>query len=438
MEPTHHRETPNSFPFEERVSAMPRNDRYVVGLDIGTTKICCVVAEVKDSGAVELTGIGSAPSRGLRKGTVVNLDTTVDAIKTAVEQAEAMAGVNVESATVGIAGPHIRSFNSRGVIAVTGKDRTVSREDRRRVLEAAKAVSIPQDREVLHVLPQEFVLDDQGGISAPVGMMGSRLEANVHIVTANTTSVQNLVTCVNRAGVEVRDTVLEQLASAESILTQDERDLGVALVDVGGGTTDLAIFERGSLWHTFVLPAGGEHFTNDLAVGLRTPIPDAERLKLEHGCALATLVETDVAVEVPSVGGRKPRLLSKQVMSEILQPRAEEICTLLRDEVVRAGFDRLLNAGVVLTGGGALLPGVLEIAEQVFDLPVRVARSNGLSGIPDSQGGPRYTTSLGLSLYAARHRSARPRASLPIGAGSFHTLTTSVRRWFQGMFLPSH
>jgi cell division protein FtsA len=286
------------------------------------------------------------------------------------------------------------------------------------------------------VLPQEFLLDDQSGIANPVGMMGSRLEANVHIVTANATSIQNLVTCANRAGVEIRDTVLEQLASAEAVLSHDEKELGVALIDIGGGTADLAIFERGSIWHTYVLPAGGEHFTNDLAVGLRTPIPDAERLKLEHGCALATMVEGDEGIEVPSVGGRPSRRLSRQVMSEILQPRAEEIFTLLRDEVVRAGFDRHLNAGVVLVGGGSLLPGMVDVAEQVFDLPVRLGRPGEVSGVPEERNGPRHATALGLALYAARYRPTRHRPLIPgVTVGALGSLTGQVRRWFQGMFL---
>ena len=384
---------------------MAKNERYVVGLDIGTTKISCVIAEIKDKETVDVVGLGSAPSRGLRKGVVVNLDATVEAVKACVEEAEMMAGVSVESATVGIAGGHIRSFNSRGVVAIAGKERTVGRDDWKRVVDAARAVSIPQDREILHVLPQEFVLDDQNGIANPVGMTGNRLEANVHIVTAATTSVQNLVTCVNRAGIMVRDTVLEQLATAEAVLSTDERELGVALIDVGGGTTDLAIFEKGSIWHTAVLPAGGDHFTNDMAVGLRTPIPDAERLKRKHGCALATLVEGDEAIEVPTVGGRKPRLLSRQVMAEILQPRAEEILTLLRDEIVRAGFDRLLNAGVVLTGGGSQLAGMSEVAEQVFDLPVRQGQPTGVGGLTEPESAPQFATAVGLALYGARNRA---------------------------------
>ena len=413
---------------------MAKNERYVVGLDIGTTKITCVATELRDGGAVHVVGLGESPSRGLRKGVVVNLDATVQAIKAAVEEAELMAGVNVESATVGIAGGHIRSFNSRGVVAVPGKERIVSREDLRRVLDAAQAVSIPQDREILHVLPQEFVLDEQGGISSPVGMLGSRLEANVHIVTAASTSVQNLVTCVNRAGVEVRDTVLEQLAGAESTLTADEKELGVALIDIGGGTTDLAIFEKGAIWHTAVLPVGGAHFTNDLAVGLRTPSPEAERLKLKHGCALSSLVEESAAIEVPSVGGRKPRLLSLQVLSEILQPRAEEIFTLIHEEVVRAGFERQLNAGVVLTGGGSLLPGMTDVAEQVFDLPVRSGVPGGAEGLIQPASGPQHATSIGLALYGARHQSPRRRMPLPIDPGLFGRVGDRVKAWFAEMF----
>ena len=405
----------------------------MVGLDIGSTKICCVVAEIKDGGAVEAAGIGIAPSRGIRKGLVVNLEATVEAIKSAVEDAELTAGVSVECATLGVAGAHMRSFNSRGVVTVSGKDKTVSRDDVRRVMEAARAVSIPPEREVLHVLPQEFVLDDHAGITSPVGMNGTRLEANVHIVTAATTSVQNLVTCANRAGIEVRDMVLEQLAIAESVLTQDEKDLGVALIDVGGGTTDLAIFEKGSIWHTAVLPVGGDHFTNDLAVGLRTPIPDAERVKRKHGCAMGSLVGTDEPIEVPSVGGRKPRVLSAQVMAEILEPRAEEIFTLVREEIVRAGFERLLNAGVVLSGGGSLLPGMTEVAEQVFDLPVRRGQPAGVGGLTDPGSGPEHATAIGLALYGARHRSPR-RRNVQVPAGMLGRVGGRVRQWFAEMF----
>ncbi len=414
---------------------MAKNERYVVGLDIGTTKVACAIAEVRESGAVEVVGLGEAPSRGLNKGVVVNLDATTESIRACVEQAEVLAGVSVESATVGLAGGHIRSFNSRGVVAVAGRERTVSREDLRRVLDAAQAVSIPQDREILHVLPQEFVLDNEKGITSPLGMTGSRLEANVHIVTASTTSVQNLVTCVNMAGIEVRDTALEQLAAAESVLSRDEKDLGVALIDIGGGTTDLAIFERGSIWHTAVLPVGGSHFTNDLAVGLRTPIADAERLKKKHGCALAAFVEEDEAIEVPSVGGRKPRLLSRQVLAEILEPRAEEIFMLIRDEIVRAGFDRSLNAGVVLVGGGSLLAGMTEIAEQIFDVPVRRAQPSGIGGLSESAASPPYATALGLALYGSRHREATRRGvRFPVPPGLLGKVGGRVRAWLSEMF----
>jgi cell division protein FtsA len=410
---------------------MARSGRYVVGLDIGTTKIGCVVAELVEDGAICVVGVGEAPSRGLRKGVVVNLDATVEAIKSAVGTAELMAGVHVEQATVGIAGGHIRSFNSRGVVAVSGRDHAVSKEDLERVMAAAQAVSIPQDREILHVLPQEYVLDDQGGISTPKGMIGSRLEANVHIITSASTSVQNLVTCVNRSGIEVRDTVIEQLAVAEAVITSDEKELGVALLDIGGGTTDLAIFEKGSIWHTAVLPVGGDHFTNDLAVGLRTPIPDSERLKKKYGCAMSSMADENSAVEVPSVGGRKPRLLSQQVMAEILQPRATEIFTLIHEEIARAGFDRSLNAGVVLTGGGSLLPGMTEVAEHVFDVPVRLGQPSGAEGLTEPTSAPQFATAIGLALFGARHRPpASRRMSLSVPVGGLGRVGDKVRSWF--------
>ena len=413
---------------------MAKSGRYVVGLDIGTTKICCVVTEIADDGGLTIVGLGEAPSRGLRKGVVVNLDATVDSIKAAVATAELMAGVDVEQATVGIAGGHIRSFNSRGVVAVSGRDHAVSAEDIERVIAAAQAVSIPQDREILHVLPQEFVLDEQGGIAAPKGMIGSRLEANVHVVTASSMAVQNLVTCVNRAGIEVRDTVVELLAVADAVLTQDERELGVALLDIGGGTTDLAIFERGSVWHTAVLPVGGDHFTNDLAVGLRAPIPDAERLKRQSGCALISMAQDEGTVDVPSVGGRKPQTVSLRVVAEILQPRAEEIFTLIQQEVARAGFDRAINAGVVLSGGGAILPGIVEVAEQVFDLPVRVGLPQGAQGLGEPGPAPLYATAVGLARYGARHRPPRTRMAVRVPVGGISRVGVRFRAWISGLF----
>ena len=413
---------------------MARTEQYVVGLDIGTTEICCVIAEIRHEEPPRLVGLGSAPSRGLRKGVVVNVTATVDAIRNALDRAEAMAGVSVELATVGIAGGHIRSFNSRGVVAVSGRGGTVTADDVERVLAAAQAVSIPQDREILHVLPQEFVLDDEGAITSPVGMTGQRLEANVHIVTSASNAVQNLVTCVNRAGVEVRDTVLEQLAVSRAVLGDDEQELGVALIDIGGGTTDLAILEKGSIWHTAVLPVGGDHFTNDLAVGLRTPIPDAERLKKLFGCAMSAMTRDSDAIEVPSVGGRRPRQLSRQLLAEILQPRATEIFSLLQEEVARAGFDRTLNAGVVLAGGGSLLPGMAEVAEGVFDLPVRHGQPAGADSLTDAKAGPQHATGIGLAMFGAKGRPARRRTSLTVPVGSIANLGGRVRAWLAEMF----
>ena len=390
---------------------MNRNDRYLVGLDIGTSKIACIIGEVREGvGPPSIVGIGTSPSRGLRKGVVVNLEACVEALKQAVEEAELMAGVEVDRAHVGIAGAHIRSLNSRGVVAIAGRDRTVTREDVSRVLEAAKAISIPQDQEILHVVPQEYVVDDQEGIRDPVGMSGSRLEALVHIVTGSVSSIQTIVNCVNRAGIEVADTILEQFAASEAVITADEREMGVALVDIGGGTTDIAVFERGSIVHTAVLPTGGDHFTNDIAVGLRTPIPEAEKIKKKFGCALASMIGDDEMIEVPTMGGRKPRVLSRQVLCEIVQPRAEEILALIQDEIRRTGYDRSISAGLVLTGGGSILEGIPEIAEQIFDLPVRRAAPFGVGGLADVVASPQYGTAIGLVLYGAKHKTLKRRA----------------------------
>ena len=304
---------------------MGRKERYLVGLDVGTSKITAIVGEATDDGALDIIGLGLADSRGIRRGVVVNLEAAVESIKKAIDEAELTAGVEIDSVHLGLSGAHVKAFNSRGVVAVAGKNREITREDVRRAIDAAKAVALPSGREILHVLPQDFVVDEQDGVGAPVGMTGARLEVNVHVVTGSATSTQNIVACVNRAGVAVLDTALEQLAASESVLTQDEKELGVALVDVGGGTTDFAIFERGSLWHTGVVAIGGDHFTNDIAVGLRTPIPDAEKIKRRCGCALSAMVDEDETMEVASVGGRKPRVMARRILSEILQPRAEEI-----------------------------------------------------------------------------------------------------------------
>jgi cell division protein FtsA len=383
---------------------VPRRERYLVGLDVGTSTVCCVVTEALDDGRVDVVGLGVSESRGIKRGVVVNLEAAVESIKKAIEEAELMAGVEIDTVHLSLAGPHIKGFNSRGVVGVAGKNREIAREDVKRAIDAAKAVSLPAGREILHVLPQDFVVDDQDGIGAPVGMQGSKLEVNVHVVTGATTSTQNIVACVNRAGVSVAGMVIEQLAAAEAVLTADERELGVALVDVGGGTVDIAIFERGSLWHTGVVALGGDHFTNDIAVGLRTPIPDAEKLKRKHGCALSSMVDEQDTVDVASVGGRKPRLMSRRILSEILQPRAEEIFHLVWDDIRRAGYERSLHSGIVLTGGGSILEGLAEIAEQIFDLPVRRGSAAGVGGLADHVASPAFATPVGLALYAHRNR----------------------------------
>jgi len=410
-----------------------RRERYLVGLDVGTSKVTAVVSEIPDNAAPEIVGLGVAESRGIRRGTVVNLEAAVDSIKKAIDEAELMAGVEIDTVHLGLSGPHIKGFNSRGVIAVAGKNREISREDVRRAIDAAKAVSLPTGREILHVLPQDFVVDDQDGIGAPVGMTGVRLEVNVHIITGNQSSTQNIIACVNRAGANVADTVVEQLAASESVLTEDEKELGVALVDIGGGTSDIAIYERGSLWHTAVIALGGDHFTNDIAVGLRTPVPDAEKLKRRCGCALSSMVGEDETMEVASVGGRKPRVMSRRILSEILQPRAEEIFHMVWDEIRRAGYERSLNSGIVLTGGGAILDGVPEIAEQIFDLPVRRGCPTGVGGLADHVNSPAFATAVGLMQYARRHMTETP-GRTPIGAGALVRVAGRIRGLFSEFF----
>ena len=397
---------------------MARKERYLVGLDVGTSKVTAVVGEIMDDGGLDIIGIGMSESRGIKRGLVVNLDAAVDSIKRAIEEAELTAGIEIDSVYLALSGAHVKGFNSRGVVAIAGKNRECSREDVRRALDAAKAVSLPSGREILHVLPQDFVVDDQDGIGVPVGMIGARLEVNVHIITGNASSTQNVVACVNRAGVSVTETVLEQIAAAEAVLTADERELGVALVDVGGGTTDFAIFERGSLWHTGVIAVGGDHFTNDIAVGLRTPVPDAERIKRRSGCALSGMVSEDESMEVASVGGRKARVMSRRILADILQPRAEEIFHLLWDEIRRAGFEKSLHSGIVLTGGGSMLEGMAEIAEHIFDLPIRRGSPGGFGGLADHVNNPAFATAVGLVMYAHRTRQAEPARSTGLGAVS--------------------
>lgn len=407
---------------------MPTKERYLVGLDVGTSKVAAIVGEARDDGALDIIGVGVADSRGIRRGVVVNLDAAVDSIKKALEEAELTAGIEIDAVHLGLSGAHMNGLNSRGVVAVAGKTREITREDVRRAIDAAKAVTLPSGREIIHVLPQDFVVDEQDGIGAPVGMTGARLEVNVHIVNGSASSTQNLVACVNRAGVTVLDTTLGQLAAAESVLTKDEKDLGVALVDIGGGTTDVAIFERGSVWHTGVVAVGGDHFTNDIAVGLRTPVPDAERIKRRCGCALSTMVADEETMEVASVGGRKPRVMPRRVLSEILQPRAEEIFHLLWDEIRNAGCDRSLNSGLVLTGGGAMLDGMAEIAEQIFDLPIRRGYPTGVGGLIDHVSSPEFATAVGLVMYA--HRNHADEVRVPAG-GALGRVAVRLRGLFR-------
>jgi cell division protein FtsA len=410
-----------------------KDSSIVVGLDIGTTKICAIIAEVNGNRAVDIIGIGTSPSKGLRKGVVVNIDVTVESIRRAIAEAELMAGVKAGAAFVGIAGGHIKGINSRGVIAISGKDHEVSPQDVERVVDAAKAVALPVDREVIHVLPQEFLIDGQGGIKEPVGMSGVRLEAEVHIVTGAVTSAQNIIKCANRAGLEVQDIVLQQLASSEATLAQDEKDLGVVLVDIGGGTSDIAVFVEGSIYHTAVLSLGGDHVTNDIAIGLRTPAHEAEAIKKKYGCALASLVKQDETIEVVSVGGRRPRILSRQTLCEIIQPRIEEIFGLVEREIHRAGYGSQVAGGVVVTGGSSIMEGVPELAEQIFDLPVRRGLPTGVGGLTDVVASPIYATGVGLVLYGGEHRHQR-RFNKVTDRNIFDRVVARMREWFGELF----
>ena len=379
---------------------MARKENLIVGLDVGTSKVCVIVAEVSPEG-LEIVGLGTVPSNGLRKGVVVNIDATVESIRRAIEEAELMAGCEINYVYAGIAGGHIKGFNSTGLVAI--KNREVTEVDIKRVVEQARAINIPIDREVIHILPQEFSVDDQDGVRDPLGMNGVRLEARVHIVTGAISAVQNLVRCCNRCGLNVSDIVLEPLASSEAVLGPDEKEIGVALVDIGGGTTDIAIWHRGSIRHTTVIALGGEHLTNDIAAGLRTPSAEAEKIKRKYGCAMAKLVSKEEMIQVQSVGGRKPRELPRQLLCEIIEPRLEEIFQLVNREIHKVGLEDLLSAGVVLTGGTALISGIEELGEQVFEMPVRVGKPNGIGGLVDVVNSPMYATGVGLVLWGRRN-----------------------------------
>lgn len=412
---------------------MAQATRTFVGLDIGTTKISCIIAEQKAAGEMTIVGIGNAPSEGLRRGVVVDLEKTVGSIQRAVDEAERMAGVSVKGVTAGIAGDHIRSINSRGVIAVSRKDNEIGQADVDRVVEAAKAIAIPMDREIIHVIPQEFVVDDQDGIKDPVGMSGVRLEAEVHIITGAVTSAKNICRSIQRAGLKVQDLVLEPLASSHAVLGRDERDLGVVLLDIGGGTTDVAVFFDGSIRHTAIIPVGGANVTNDIAIGLRTPIDKAEQIKIAHGCAVANLVSSSDGVMVSGVGGRADREISRHVLASMIEPRMEEIFALANREVKKNHFAELLGGGVVLTGGTSLMPGIVDLAEMVFEMPVRLGVPEGLGGLGQSVADPRYATGVGLVLHAALGEGGEVTSSDKRVNGDRRNVF-DPRRWFSDLF----
>lgn len=405
---------------------MQGRGNLVVGLDIGTTKICSVVGEV-GGGEINIIGIGTHPSIGLRKGVVVNIESTVDSIKKAVEEAELMAGCEISSVYAGIAGGHITGFNSRGIVAIKGSE--ITENDVERVIDAARAVAIPMDREVIHVLPQEYIVDDQTGIQNPVGMAGVRLEAKIHIVTGAVTSAHNIVKCCNRSGLDVCDIVLESLASGEAVLSDEEKELGTALIDLGGGTTDLAIFAGKNIKHTFVLALGGNNLTNDIAIGLRAPHADAEKIKTRFGTCLPHSVSAEDMIEVPGVGGREARKLPRQILGEILEPRMEEIFTLVKREIYRAGMEASIPSGLVLTGGTSLLKGTTEIAESVFNLQTRRGKPQGITGLVDVVNNPMYATGVGLVLYGARNQTEKKFRIRD--ANIFNRIVAQMKRWFK-------
>jgi cell division protein FtsA len=393
------------------MSRIGRRTPLVVGLDVGTYKIGVIVAEAGEN--TEIVGVGTAPSKGLRRGVVVNIEATVEAIRKAVEEAELMAACEIRSVVVGSAGSHIKGFNSHGVVAV--KSREVAPGDIERVLDAARAVALPTDREVLHVLPQDFIVDEQDGIKEPIGMAGVRLEARVHIVTGAISSGQNLIKCCNRAGLHVRDLLAGPLAAAEAVLSPEERELGVALIDLGGGTTDVVVYQCGAIRHTAVIPVGGAHVTSDLAAAVCTPYGEAERLKQRHGSAVARLTAKDQRTEVAGLGGRAARQLSRRALAEVIEPRAEEMLTLVRAEMERAGCAQGLASGVVLTGGGALLEHMTALAERVFHLPVRLGVPGDLGGLVDVAASPMYSTAVGLVLHGLKQNGEGRRAEGVLG-----------------------
>lgn len=404
--------------------------RLIVGLDIGTSKVVALVGEVKEDDEIEIIGIGTHPSRGLKKGVVVNIESTVQSIQRAVEEAELMAGCEIHGVFAGIAGSHIASLNSHGIVAI--KDREVTHADVERVIDAARAVAIPADQKILHILPQEFIIDKQEGIQQPVGMSGVRLEAKVHMVTGAVSAAQNIIKCVRRCGLEVEDLILEQLASSYAVLSDDEKELGVCLVDIGGGTTDIAVFTDGAIRHTAVIPIAGDQVTNDIAVAMRTPTQHAEEIKLKYGCALTQLSASDETIEVPSIGERPARRLSRQTLAEVIEPRYEELLMLIQAELRRSGFENLVAGGIVMTGGSAKIEGLVELAEEVFHMPVRLGMPQYVTGMAEVVSNPIHATGVGLLLFGHREQAARIRDN-PVPRG-FRGVWSRMRSWFQGNF----
>ncbi|MET4693708.1 cell division protein FtsA [Endozoicomonas lisbonensis] len=406
------------------------NGNLIVGLDIGTSKVVAIVGEILEDGELEVIGIGSHASRGLKRGVVVNIDSTVHAMKRAIEEAELMAGCQIHSVYAGIAGNHIRSLNSHGIVAI--REREVTRADIERVIDAAKAVAIPADQRILHILPQEYVIDSQDGVKEPLGMSGVRLESRVHLVTCAVNASQNIENCIRRCGLEVDDVILEQLASSYSVLSEDEKELGVCMVDIGGGTTDIAIFTDGAIRHTAVIPIAGDQVTNDIAMALRTPTQHAEELKIKYACALTQLAGADDMIKVPSVGDRPARELSRQSLAEVVEPRYEELFTLIQQELRRSGFEELIPAGIVLTGGTSKMEGVVELAEEIFHMPVRLGMPQAVRGLADVVCNPIYSTGVGLLHYGLKiQQEGRKEA---VYSKQEEGVFNRLKQWFQGNF----
>ena len=405
----------------------PNNGRIMVGLDIGTSKVVAIVAELGLEGEIDIIGIGSHPSKGLKKGVVVNIETTVESIRRAIEEAELMAGCQIEQVYAGIAGSHIRGLNSHGIVAI--RDKEVFQADIERVIDAAQAVAIPADQKVLHVLPQEYVIDDQEGVKEPLGMSGVRLEAKVHLITCAVNAYQNIEKCIKKCGLEVEDIILEQLASGDAVLTEDEKDLGVCLVDIGGGTTDIAIFSEGAIRHTAVIPIAGDQVTNDIAMALRTPTPNAEEIKIKYACALGSLAQENETIKIPSVGDRSDRDLSRQALAEVVEPRYEELFSLVQAELRRSGFEDLVAAGIVLTGGTSKIEGAIELAEEIFHMPVSLGKPKNVAGLSDIVRNPIYSTAVGLLHYGANQQT-RGIAKKPKQKSD--GLINQFKNWFTG------